>query len=147
MNGSIWDMDWEGTTTGIPWDQAGVPNGVATLDNAGKIPLSQISVVGSPVSSASSITLSGDIFHVTGTTTINTITGGTAGRVITIIPDGLFSTGTSGNIGSVINAVVGVAIRLTFDGTKWYQSKNVITSRGEFYVTSYIYQKQGTNGY
>lgn len=76
--------------------------------------------VGTPVASAASIALTGDVFHVTGVTTINTITGGVAGKSITIIPDGLFSTSTSGNIGSVINAVVNVPIRLTFDGTKWY---------------------------
>src|SRR5512147_3182448 len=44
--------------------------------------------VGAPVASATSIAITGDIFHVTGIVEINTIMGGQAGQEIVIIPDG-----------------------------------------------------------
>ena len=78
--------------------------------------------VGSVVTSAATITPTGPVFHVSGTTTINTInlpaTGFTGS--ITIIPDGAFATGTSGNIAIASTAVVSKALRMTYDGTKWY---------------------------
>lgn len=81
-------------------------------------------VVGGAVASASSITPTGPIFHVSGSTTINTIslpfTGFTGS--ITIIPDGRWSTGTSGNIANAITANVGQSIQATYDGTKWQLS-------------------------
>lgn len=79
---------------------------------------------GANVSSASTITPSSAIFHVTGTTTINTInlpwTGFTGS--IYIIPDGVFATGTSGNIQIASTAVVSKQLIMTYDGTKWYPS-------------------------
>jgi len=80
--------------------------------------------VGSVVSSSSTITPTGVIFHLTGTTTINTInlpyTGFTGS--ITIIPDGIWTTGTSGNIALVTTSIVSKALNMTYDGTKWYPS-------------------------
>ena len=83
------------------------------------------------VSSATTIAPTSQAFHVSGTTTIQTITAPTAcitaGQMcqITIIPDGIFATNTSGNIALATAAtVVGKALIMTYDpGTsKWYPS-------------------------
>jgi len=79
---------------------------------------------GSNVASASTISTTGSVFHVTGTTAINTInipyTGFTGS--ITIIPDAEFTFGTSGNIGGgqTYCAIANKPIVLTYDGTKWW---------------------------
>lgn len=83
-------------------------------------------IVGSNVASATTITPSGQTFHVTGTTTIATInlpTGFTGGQ-LTIIPDGVFATNTAGNIALASTSVVGKALYMTYDpGTsKFYPS-------------------------
>jgi hypothetical protein len=80
--------------------------------------------VGAPVASNSSMAPSGPIFHVTGTNTINTIGLPYAGFTgcIRIIPDAVFSTGTSGNIAIASTAVVSKVLEMTYDGTKWYPS-------------------------
>lgn len=86
--------------------------------------------VGSSIASASTIAPTSPITHVTGTTTINTITApslfaqsGYGGHLI-LIPDGLWSTGTSGNIAIGSTAVVSKALILTYDNgtSKWYPS-------------------------
>ena len=81
---------------------------------------------GISVASASSITPTGQIFHVTGTTAINTIilpSGFVSGPLV-IIPDGVFTTSTSGNIAIATTAVVSKAITMTYDTitSKWYPS-------------------------
>jgi len=79
---------------------------------------------GANVASASTISTTGSVFHVTGTTAINTInipyTGFTGS--ITIIPDDEFTFGTSGNIGGgqTYCAIANKPIVLTYDGTKWW---------------------------
>lgn len=79
---------------------------------------------GAAVASAATITPTGRVFHVTGTTQINTINepAGFDQPSITIIPDGAFTTGTSGNIALASTAVVNKALTMTYDGTKWYPS-------------------------
>ncbi len=80
--------------------------------------------VGIAVASGATITPSGDIFHVTGTSAINTINlpySGFKGS-ITIIPDGIFTTGTSGNIALASTSVVGKTLIMTWDGSKWFPS-------------------------
>lgn len=80
--------------------------------------------VGGSVTSAATISPTGPVFHVTGTTTINTINlpyVGFTGTLV-IIPDGVFATGTSGNIAIASTSVVSKALRMTYDGTKWYPS-------------------------
>ena len=80
--------------------------------------------------SATSIDPPGPIFHVTGTTTIQTLTttwvSSTAGlySCITIIPNGVFALGTSGNIAIASTSVVGKQMQLCYDTTttKWYPS-------------------------
>lgn len=82
---------------------------------------------GSAVTSATSITPTGTVFHVTGTTTVNTVvvpTGLPDGGQVTIIPDGVFTVGTSGNVALGGTSVVSKALTLTWDATavKWYMS-------------------------
>ena len=80
--------------------------------------------LGGSVSSATTITPTGSVFHVTGVTAIATINLPFVGFVgaITIIPDGIFATTTAGNIALVSTAVVNKALIMTDDGTKWYPS-------------------------
>lgn len=79
---------------------------------------------GGAVSSATTIAPTGNIFHVTGTTAVATIslpyTGFTG--TVRIVPDGIFTTTTAGNIGLASVAVVGKVLEMTYDGTKWYPS-------------------------
>jgi len=78
------------------------------------------------IASAASISVQngGQIFHVSGTTAINTIEPSlTSFRgSVTIIPDGAFTLTTAGNIGKASTAVVGQAMTLHYDGVKWYPS-------------------------
>jgi hypothetical protein len=80
--------------------------------------------LGANVASASSITPTGQLFHVTGTTTINTINLPTTSwnGKITIIPDGVFSTGTSGNISNAVTSAVNTPLDCVYDNNKgkWY---------------------------
>jgi hypothetical protein len=79
------------------------------------------------VASAASIRVTTPVAFVSGTTTINTIevmpemVGG--GQII-LIPTGLWSTGTSGNIALATTAVVSRAVIMVYDAvtTKWYPS-------------------------
>lgn len=79
---------------------------------------------GSVVASATTITPTGQIFHVSGTTAIATINLPNTGfkGSITLIPDAAFTTTTAGNIGLASTAVIGRALIMTYDGTKWYPS-------------------------
>jgi hypothetical protein len=86
--------------------------------------------VGTAIASATTITPINPITHVTGTTPINTITiiSGCStvplGCQITLIPDGLWSTTTSGNIALATTAVANKALIMTYDSNtnKWYPS-------------------------
>lgn len=85
--------------------------------------------LGGNIASATTIAPTQMIHHVTGTTAIATITppalfaAGIGGQ-ITLIPDGIFSTTTAGNIALASTAVVSKALIMTYDsGTgKWYPS-------------------------
>lgn len=80
------------------------------------------------IASASTIAPTKSVTFVSGVTTINTITApagiAAAGGQITIIPTGLWSTGTSGNIALATTAVVNKALIMVYDAqtTKWYPS-------------------------
>ena len=86
--------------------------------------------LGSNIVSANTIAPTTQVFHVTGNTAIVTIAVPTACTTsgyscqLTIIPDGLFSTTTAGNIAVASTAVVSKALTMTYDsGTaKWYPS-------------------------
>lgn len=84
-------------------------------------------VYGSTVASAASITPTGTMFTVSGTTTINTIVvpaGWAPGQCLAINPSGLWSTGTSGNINLATTAVVNKLLFECYDTTtsKWSPS-------------------------
>jgi hypothetical protein len=80
------------------------------------------------IASAGTIAPTVGITFISGTTTISTITAPalitTAGGQITLIPTGLWSTNTAGNIALATTAVVSKALILTYDATtaKWYPS-------------------------
>jgi hypothetical protein len=81
------------------------------------------------IESASTIIPTKLIFHVTGTTQINTISvsGFTAQgntRIIYIVPDAIFTFGTSGNIAIASTAVVKKMYTMVYDAIneKWYPS-------------------------
>lgn len=86
--------------------------------------------VGSSIASASTIAPIKSITHITGTTAISTITpplnftGSNRGGCLTLIPDGLWSTNTSGNIALATTAVVNKAVTMCYDAgtSKWYPS-------------------------
>lgn len=79
------------------------------------------------IASAATIQPLTPIVFISGTTTINTITVPAefvGGGQLTLIPTGLWSTGTSGNIAIATTGVVSRALILTYDAatTKWYPS-------------------------
>lgn len=83
--------------------------------------------VGSNIASASTISPAvndGNVFHVTGTTTINTITARSigAGDWLTLIADGAWAFGTSGNIKATkATRVANDTVTLFYDGSNWYE--------------------------
>lgn len=87
-----------------------------------------ISSIGTVISSASTIAPVTPIVHVSGTATITTITPPTGCTTalfscsITLIADGAWATGTSGNIGIAITMAAGSDLDLSYDPTslKWY---------------------------
>jgi lysophospholipase L1-like esterase len=103
------------------WDT--VFDGENTFTDTEKQKLANINTLGSAVASAATITAPSTIFHVTGTTAISTIIvpyTGFTGK-ITIIPDGVFTFDTAGNIAETYTSTVNRAIDLVYDGTKWYR--------------------------
>lgn len=80
--------------------------------------------VGANVASATTITLTGGIQHVTGTTAIVTINLPRAGFTgcATLIPDGIWTLATGGNVAIASTAVVSRAMTVCYDGTSWFPS-------------------------
>lgn len=114
------------TTTFQVNGSSGAFTTAATFDAAGnfKPNFYTSAAVGSVVASAATITPTGPVFHVSGTTAINTInlpfTGFTG--TIRLIADAGWSTTTAGNIGTAIIAVAGQEYDFTYDGSKWYST-------------------------
>lgn len=82
-------------------------------------------VLGSAVASAATIAATGNIFHVTGTAAIVTITvpnGTLPGIRLTLIPDAIFTWTAAGNIALAGTAVVNKALIFTWSGSKWVGS-------------------------
>lgn len=87
--------------------------------------------LGGAIASASTIVLDslaagggGNTFHVTGTTTINTITGRGTGDVVTLIADGAWALGNAGNVKAAAAAMtVDRGVRLVWDAATsfWYE--------------------------
>jgi hypothetical protein len=100
------------------------------LDNSGNAEFKTLSQsVGTAIASATTIAPTNGIVHVTGTTAIATITvpavlsgGGTFTGCLNLIPDGLWTTTTAGNIALASTAVVSRVLTVCYDGTKWYPS-------------------------
>ena len=66
----------------------------------------------------------GQVCTVSGSAAINTIGlpyNGFIGSIV-LIPTGAFTTTTSGNIANSSTAVVGQALTMTYDGSKWHPS-------------------------
>lgn len=80
---------------------------------------------GAPVASAAAIVPSGNLFHVTGTTTITSVTGTNiiAGTIITIIFDGILTFTDGSNLKLAGNFVTSAddTITLRWDGSNWYE--------------------------
>jgi len=80
------------------------------------------------IASATTIAPTAPITLISGTTAIVTITApspiSTGGGQITLIPTGVFTTTSAGNIAIASTAVVGKALTMTYDSTttKWYPS-------------------------
>ncbi len=112
--------------------QGGVVNtGLYQCGNVQGFPLYCASIgnemnLGTAIASATTIAPVAGITHITGTTAIATITVpanfGT-GQIV-LIPDGIFTTTTAGNIALASTAVVSKALIMTYDSTaaKWYPS-------------------------
>jgi hypothetical protein len=79
---------------------------------------------GGTVASAATITPTGNVFHVSGTTQINTITVMGSGSIIILIFDAATPVGDSVgnvNIGAAFTATAGDTLTLVSDGTSWYE--------------------------
>lgn len=80
--------------------------------------------VGSVIASSATLNLVSTIHHISGTTQVTTINPPSYfqnGQVF-LIPDGVFTLATGGNIGKASTMVVGVANELTWDGSLWWPS-------------------------
>jgi hypothetical protein len=115
----------QSTTFASPSIVISPSNGGVTLP----YPTGQGTSSGAPtIASAATIAPTTSIVFVSGTTAIATITPpvplNSIGGQITIIPTGLFTIGTGGNVALGTTAVVGKAIIMTYDPitTKWYPS-------------------------
>ena len=85
----------------------------------------ETSPVGTTVASASTIAITGSVFHVTGTTAIATISvpagmSSSFGGCVSVVADGAWTTTTSGNISNAMTATAGQMYRACYDGVKWY---------------------------
>ena len=79
--------------------------------------------LGTAYASAATIAPNNTIFlHITGTAGISNITQPISSGCIYLIPDGAWTTTTTGNIAVASTAVVGRVLTECFDGTKWYPS-------------------------
>jgi hypothetical protein len=104
--------DFAGLSVGIKAQQDGLPDFGYTMS--------------APVASAATITASGPFFHLTGTTTVNTINlpAGFLGGFIVVVFDGACGMGTSGNVAVAITgtSMAGKAVLFAYDPntSKWY---------------------------
>lgn len=101
---------------------------VGTFPQLYGVKLTAKTAAGTAIASATTIAPTQDIHLVSGTTAISTITvpanfSGGAGQ-ITLVPTGLWTTATGGNIALASTAVVNKALIMTYDSTSalWYPS-------------------------
>ncbi len=85
---------------------------------------------GTNVASAATIAATGIVFHVTGTTTITSVSGSgiSAGTEITIIFDGILTFTDGSNLKLAGNFVTAAdsTITLAYDGTNWYEKSRSV---------------------
>jgi hypothetical protein len=133
INGSVVEVDGAGgLTSGSKTGSA--PQDIARHQLLGslayydRLPAIAFANVAPTVASATSIIISAPVTFVSGTTAIETIAApdltATGGAQITLIPTGIFTTTTAGNIALATTAVVSRALTLTYDSAtaKWYPS-------------------------
>lgn len=118
-------------TSGPQWaydDGSLTPSGaLPTINTTGNASVERLFSAGkgTDVASAAAIVPTGNIFHVTGTTTITSITATNipAGTVITIIFDGILTFTDGSNLVLAGNFVTsaGDTITLAYDGTSWHE--------------------------
>jgi len=113
---------WVNVTNGNQWLQGINGQWVPGWNNPSGIK----GVTAAVASAAGAITPSGPLFHVTGTAAVTgfTIPVGFSGGSFTIIPDGVFTWTTAGNIGLAGTAVVSRSLTFTWDSNagKFYPS-------------------------
>lgn len=80
--------------------------------------------LGATLPSATTLNVTAKHHHVSGTAAIANIVAPAAFTTgsIHLIPDGIFTTVTTGNIGLASTAVVGKMMTLVYDGAKWWPS-------------------------
>lgn len=102
--------------------------GAATGTSISLSSFSAVSAAAPTIASATTIAPTTPIAFVSGTTAVVTITAAapisTGGGTITLIPTGIFTWTTAGNIALAGTAVVSKALTMTYDATttKWYPS-------------------------
>jgi len=124
-------------TTSVSGSTTNVNIGSAVSGSGGTITFNENTIetglkatgaVAPTIASATTIAPTTQIVFISGTTAIATITApapiSTTGGQITLIPTGIFTTTTAGNIALASTAVVSRALIMTYDATalKWYPS-------------------------
>ncbi len=125
---SVIYLPYVNITTGNVWtcgSSATAGKGVWTTFDA----IAGRKAIGAVVASATTIAPTNPAFHISGTTAIVNITVPAAcpslsACVLYIIPDGIFTTTTAGNVALVTTAVVSKQLIMTWDpvSAKWYPS-------------------------
>ena len=108
---------WVNTITGGQWVCSTIT--LTWVPSWGNPSGDAFQVTAAVASAAGPIVPSGPLFHVTGTAAITgfTLPTGFVGGTFSIIPDGVFTTTTAGNIALASTAVVNKLLTYTFDAT------------------------------
>lgn len=122
FDGSVFRMP---SYTGV-----GTCNGTTYLRGDGACSTTNAQAIGAALASAATIAPTSPMHHVTGTTQITTITAPAnltvsgVGGCLVFIPDGAWTTGTTGNIALASTATVNRALTMCYDSgtSKWYPS-------------------------
>jgi hypothetical protein len=131
VNATLTFTGTDGTTMTFPTTNATIARTDAANTFTGAqafVSVITTSTAAPTIASAATIAPTTMIVFVSGTTNIDTITPptgiATSGGSIVIIPTGLWSTTTAGNIALATTAVVSRALTMTYDATttKWYPS-------------------------
>jgi hypothetical protein len=122
---------YDGSVFRLPsYTGVGTCNSTTFVRGDGACATTNAYAVGTALASAATIAPANPMQHVTGTTQITTITAPAnftatgMGGCMVLIPDGAWTTGTSGNIALASSATVGRAMTMCYDSgtSKWYPS-------------------------